>query len=441
MQFWTILFITLSGTFALLNIAIKLLQQQHRVFSVPTQFASYYDAEKYRTSQYIAHIETWGDIAGSILGSSIIIYGLYFGWFGQMYVFLGTYLSSGVMHNTGMLICYFLVMLIPAIPIKNIASTFIKKYQTEQKPSTPISKLIKAYTIAALIVIILSYITFFILIHLSAYAWLVLLVVLFVLRKQFRNYISSRIAKGFFINADKPGLMYIQQTAQPISTYLSTRPEKLEKIQQFVTQSLHLSLDQVKVYTTENEKASITGYYYMDTIYLESRLLEDEFDEDELFAVIAHEAAHHSEPVRLTHYTFFFVFLFFIFGLHYANGMQAWSEALGFSVGNAPALNLIAFLWIFSKVKLMMNIIERRQMRQNEYRADKLAVQATNREAISTFLKKTYGHNLTPVSEHPWQEFVHGTHPSLTKRLKYIAHIPAEEIMLARLLQQLRKQT
>ncbi|EAY26618.1 M48 family metalloprotease [Microscilla marina] len=440
MQFWTIFFITLSGTFALLRVTLSLLQQQHRTFSIPKNLAPYYEEKKYQASQHIAHINTWGDIARNILLTSFTIYALAFGWFGQAYAFLGDHLGKGIIQNVAFFVCYTLFITAIVMLTKNIALIYTKKHQPDLNIRQQIFKHLQIFGIIGLLVVVLSFIVFFILFQFPSYAWLVLLIVLFIIRKQFHRYMSSIVIKTFFMDADKPSLIYMKKTARPINAYLESDSEKFEQIYRFITQTLQLSINQVKFFESQRKSNNVTGYCYLNNLYIDSRFLDNDFDNNELFALIAHEAAHLNEPIRFSNYIFLFFLFFFIFGLHFSNTMEAWSVALGFT-GNAPVLNLIAFLWISSKVKFIANIIEKHQVRQQEYQADHLSVQATNKEAVRTLLKKVSGRNLTPVNIHPWQEFFYKTHPSLTRRLEFIEQTTTRSEIIARLTKKLQKHT
>lgn len=423
MQNWPLFFIIITGSFSLLRIVLLFLQEKSRVFHPPKSLIPYYDVADYKAIQQQEHIKNSFDIFKIIVLKAIIIFAIYFGWFGKFYDHLGNFLAAGTMQDTGFLLIVGSTLAIFMGVLDLFKIIFFKSAKTDSNKPKKILKRFIGVSMVCLLLGIPVYIFFFIVYQYPGYIWILLALLAIVFRKLFRRIVGLTIQKSFFLAKDKPLLMYIQKTAKPIRIYLQSNSEKLEKICQFVENQQGLSINQIHAFTSSNESNPVTAYCFKDTVYLDDRLLGDDFDEEEFFAILAHEIAHIDEPIYFSRWSVIILFIAFVVGFHYSAYYEPWSLALG-AKANAPVLNLIAFNWFFSILNTFLKISGKYHSRLNEYRADYLAVQHTSKEAVSNLLKKTYGQDLAPIQVHSWYEFAYETHPSLTRRLNFVQSIP-----------------
>jgi STE24 endopeptidase len=169
---------------------------------------------------------------------------------------------------------------------------------------------------------------------------------------------------------------------------------------------------------TKKANAGFAGIGRARRIILADTLVND-FTEDEIETVFAHEMGHYVHRHILqgiltgTVSTFLTLFL--------AAQLYQWSIVqLGFSsITQLAALPLLA-LWLsllgFVSSPLG-NILSRRRERQ----ADTFAVQTTNkRDAFVSALRKLESMNLVDPEPHPIVEALFSTHPPMTKRIRFV---------------------
>jgi STE24 endopeptidase len=81
-------------------------------------------------------------------------------------------------------------------------------------------------------------------------------------------------------------------------------------------------------------------------------------------------------------------------------------------------LNLIAFFMLFSPISHVTGILANMWSRKNEYEADRYAAETYSAQALANALKKLSADNLSNLTPHPANVFVHYSHPPLLQRLK-----------------------
>jgi STE24 endopeptidase len=169
---------------------------------------------------------------------------------------------------------------------------------------------------------------------------------------------------------------------------------------------------------TKKANAGLAGIGKGKRIILADTLMND-FTEDEIETVFAHEMGHYVRRHILqgiltgTISTFLTLFL--------TAQLYQWSIGqLGFSsVSQLAALPLLA-LWLslLGMVSSPLgNILSRRRERQ----ADTYAVRTTDkRDAFVAALRKLESTNLADPEPHPLIEFLFCTHPPMTKRIRFL---------------------
>jgi len=167
---------------------------------------------------------------------------------------------------------------------------------------------------------------------------------------------------------------------------------------------------------TNTANAALTGLGKTRRIILSDTLL-DQFSDDEIETVLAHELAHHvyrDIPVGILISS-----LLTLGGLYLASVVMDWGvSVLGFEgvadVAAMPLLILSLGLFSFATIP-----VENYYSRWREKRADLFALQVTrNGEAYASALTRLANQNLSEIDPEPWWELLFYSHPSLGKRIK-----------------------
>ena len=169
---------------------------------------------------------------------------------------------------------------------------------------------------------------------------------------------------------------------------------------------------------TKKANAAFTGIGKAKRIIMGDTLL-NEFDEDEIETVFAHELGHYTHHHIRTGIITSIVSTFL--GLFIASLLYSWSlRRFGFSsITEFAGLPLLA-LWLslFGLVTSPLgNILSRRHERQ----ADEYAVRRTGKkEQFASALRKLASMNLADPEPHPAVEFLFYSHPSIGKRIRMV---------------------
>ena len=170
--------------------------------------------------------------------------------------------------------------------------------------------------------------------------------------------------------------------------------------------------------TTKKANAAFTGIGKSKRILLGDTLIEN-FSEEEIETVFAHELGHYSRGHIRTGILFGTISIFlglFLTSLVYTESLQ-W---FGFtSAGQLAALPLLmVWLGIYSLITSPLgNILSRK----HEFEADRYAVEATkNKEAFVSTMNKLASMNLADRQPHPLVEFLFYSHPSIDKRIRSV---------------------
>jgi STE24 endopeptidase len=161
--------------------------------------------------------------------------------------------------------------------------------------------------------------------------------------------------------------------------------------------------------------AALTGLGNTRRIILSDTLLEN-FNDDEVETVLAHELGHHVHrdiPIGILVES-----LITLGGLYLASLVLEWGvNAFGFtSVGDVAALPLFGL--VVGAYGLVTMPLGNAFSRWRERRADEYALQATgNGAAYASALTRLANQNLAEVDPEPWVEFLLYSHPALKKRI------------------------
>lgn len=175
------------------------------------------------------------------------------------------------------------------------------------------------------------------------------------------------------------------------------------------------------IYVIDGSKRSTKANAYFTGLGPKKRIvlydtLIKELEEEEIVAVLAHEAGHYKRRHTLQFMaasvlqTGVVLWLFSLFV-----NVPALSEALGGS-GASFQLGLVGFAILYTPVSMVLGLLMNRWSRKNEYEADAFAALHYSGECLISGLKKISVKALSNLTPHPVYEFVYYSHPSLLRR-------------------------
>ncbi len=169
---------------------------------------------------------------------------------------------------------------------------------------------------------------------------------------------------------------------------------------------------------TKKANAAFTGLGKSKRILLGDTLLEN-YSEDEVETVIAHELGHYKKKHIIKNLiigTFTSFFTLYLIAICYK-----WSlPYFGFENINKIAALPILSLWAMI-IGLMLNPLTNILSRKFEYEADEYAVVSTNKvNSFISVLEKLTEQNLGDKNPHPFVEWFFYSHPSISKRIAAI---------------------
>jgi STE24 endopeptidase len=178
---------------------------------------------------------------------------------------------------------------------------------------------------------------------------------------------------------------------------------------------------------TRKANAALTGLGSTRRVLLADTLLQN-FSDDEIEAVLAHELGHHVHAdiwrglAVQTAATFLG-----LYAIHLA--LNRWSVPLGFR-GPADFANLPLLVLVTLGVSLVLLPVVNSFSRRAERAADLFAVRSVAQPAVfASALERLGSLNLAERRPHPWIEFIFYSHPSIGRRIDFIQrHAPHADI-------------
>lgn len=173
--------------------------------------------------------------------------------------------------------------------------------------------------------------------------------------------------------------------------------------------------------TTKKANAAFTGLGRTKKILLGDTLINN-FNEDEIETVIAHELGHYKHKhiiINILVGTITSFLTLFIISVLYNLSISWFGYNNITDVGALPILSLWATL-----IGLIQTPLTNMLSRRHEYQADEYAVRVTNKKEIFiNTLRKLTEQNLSDKNPHPFVEWFFYSHPSTEKRIEYLNKI------------------
>jgi STE24 endopeptidase len=166
---------------------------------------------------------------------------------------------------------------------------------------------------------------------------------------------------------------------------------------------------------TKAANAALTGLGNTRRIILGDTLLE-EFSNDEIETVLAHELGHHVHkdiPIGMAVES-----VMTLVGLYLASLGLNWGAAyFGFS-GPSDIAALPVFMLVIGAYGLVTMPLSNAFSRWRERRADQYALQTTRKnKAFASAMTRLANQNLADADPEPWVEWLLYSHPALRKRI------------------------
>jgi len=161
--------------------------------------------------------------------------------------------------------------------------------------------------------------------------------------------------------------------------------------------------------------AYFSGFGPQKRIVLFDTLIAD-LTTEEIVAVLAHEIGHYKRKHTLVMFLFSAVqmgILFFVFSL-VVNSYQ-----LAGALGSQPSfyIGLVAFILLMTPLNFVLSIVGNIFSRKHEYEADAYANTHASGTHLGNALRKIAKTNFVNLTPHPVYEFLHYSHPNISKRL------------------------
>jgi STE24 endopeptidase len=176
------------------------------------------------------------------------------------------------------------------------------------------------------------------------------------------------------------------------------------------------------IYVIDGSKRSTKANAYFSGFGSRKRIvlydtLIDDLSHEEIVAVLAHEIGHYKKKHVLVNMILSLLITgltLYIFSLFIGN--RVLSEALSVEIPSFH-IGLITFGILYSPISELTGILMNYISRRFEYQADNYARENHDADALISSLKKLSGNNLSNLTPHKINVFVHYSHPTLLQRV------------------------
>ncbi len=387
-----------------LEFVLEYLNLHYQKDTLPEELRDVYDPEKFKKSQEYLKVNTRFGFLTSTFSYAVVVTVLFNGWLGWLDLFVKMTYSNSIMQSLA-----FFAVLFMASDIINIPFSLYKTFVIEEKFGFNKTSL-KTYVLDKL----KGYLMAFVLggILLTALLWLIQL-----MGQNFWIYFWLVIAVFILLIN-----LFYTSVILPLFNKLNPLGEgTLRAAIEHYSKKVNFPL--TNIFVMDGSKRSAKSNAFFSGIGKKKKIvlfdtLISNHSEEELVAVLAHEAGHYKKNHILQGLVVSVLqtgLILFILSLFIFNSQL--SYALG-GVESSIHLNLIAFFMLFSPISHFTGILANMWSRKNEYEADRYAAETYSAEALSNALKKLSADNLSNLTPHPANVFVHYSHPPLLQRLR-----------------------
>ena len=398
-----IVLVALAGEY-ILSIATSLLNIQAMTPRVPHEFRSVYDEDTYRQSQVYTRARTRFGLVQSTLSLTVLLFFWQIGGF-EWLDRVARELAAGPV-ATGLVFVGTLVAGSTALGLPfRIYSTFVIEERFGFNRTTAATftlDLVKGLLLGGLLGATLLSIVLFLFELTGSWAWLWCwgATTIFLLLAQF---IAPTWIMPLFNTFTPLGAGELKDA---LITYSQAARFPLEGV--FVIDGSRRSA---------KANAFFTGFGKHKRIALFDTLIAKQTTA-ELVAVVAHEVGHYRRGHILRNLVFGIAHtgvLFWVLSL--CLKQQGLFEAFGVAEPSVHA-GLVFFSLLFTPVELVLSVLVHRFSRQYEFEADAFAAETTgSAEPLVSALKKLSADNLSNLTPHPLEVYLHHSHPPVLQRI------------------------
>lgn len=219
-------------------------------------------------------------------------------------------------------------------------------------------------------------------------------------------------------------LMFLILGAKFLLKYSMGKPltdDSLLKLFSNLASNYSLKFKGVKIRNLSKITNKGTAYFHGGNkkIYFDDTLF-NVCDENELFAIFAHELGHIDKKHNKTGVLYIFLYsLISTTGFYFVFGTNIMSSSFGYAQTNYVILSFSVFL-MFYLVKMIINVIENRNSIKKEFEADLFSVENSSYEKLASALRKVHYINLKNPIPHFLDVVLNYNHPPLIDRLEFI---------------------
>jgi len=390
-----------------LDTVVDILNIKTAATKLPSEFAGYYDEDKYSKSQrYLKERTSFGIIEDSFFTFVTVCF-IVFGGFNIIDKF-----ARSFGQNTIITALIFAGTLILIARILQIPFSFYRTFVIEERYGfnrttlkTFFLDIIKGFILTVLIGgVIFSLIVWFFM-HIPNFAWV-------------WCWVTVVVFELFLIFIAPVVIMPLFNKFVPLEEgELKDRISQYARSQEFTLKGI-FKMDASRRSSKSN--AFFTGFGKNRRIVLFDTLIE-RHTPDELLSVLAHEVGHYKKKHIFkmflisvaTSGIMFFILSFFINnnGLFSAFGMEHISVYA----------SIFFFGFLYTPINMVFSVFTNILSRKHEYEADRYAVDTYRKpEAFITALKKLVVDNLSNLTPHPAKVFLYYSHPPVLERIKAI---------------------
>ena len=388
----------------ILEFILDYLNLKYQKETLPEELKGVYDADKFKKSQAYLKVNTKFGFLTSTFSFVFMLSVLFFGGLGWLDIFVKITFSSSIVQS----LAFFAILFI-ASDLINIPFSWYKTFVIEERfgfnkitPKLFVLDKLKGYAMALIVGGVL----------LIALLWLV--------QEMGQNFwIWFWLVIATFIL-----LINLFYTSLILPLFNKLEPLESGSLRSAIeTYSKKVNFPLTNIFVMDGSKRSAKSNAFFSGIGGKKKIvlfdtLISNHSEEELVAVLAHEAGHYKKNHILQGLLVSVLqtgLILFILSLFIFN--KEMSYALGGGESSIH-LNLIAFFMLFSPISHFTGILANIWSRKNEYEADRYAADTYSSKALSDALKKLSADNLSNLTPHPAQVFVHYSHPPLLQRLK-----------------------
>lgn len=362
------------------------------------------DPERQRKARRYAHISRRLMLFELLLGAVYLISWLIFGWSISLRDWLTGYTTNEWLLVAAFAIIFGGITLVFQFPL-SYYSGFILPHRFDQSNQTRKSWLldqVKGLALSGIFGLIILEIVYLLLREAPQTWWLWLAVFLLLVNTILANLAPVIIFPIFY-------------KFVPLSEDRSDLVERLIRLAERASTHLNGVYKFDMSSRTKSANAALVGLGNTRRVILGDTLLE-EFSDDEIETVMAHELGHHVHhdlPIGILVES-----VITLIGLYLASLVLNWGTTyFGFSgpgdIANLPLLGIILSLY-----SLLTMPLSNAYSRWRERLADQYALEATHMGvAYASALTRLANQNLAQVDPEPWVEFLLYSHPTLSKRI------------------------